>query len=105
MAGGVAFVLQLMLFREGLLVPIREVIWGLIGLSAILGLVLGVGRQRIGVVSRSSRKVEILVLEFAMLIQFHRLLPSSRCLRCQRRSSYRSAWTLPSTSSGECRSV
>jgi len=53
MAGGVAFVLQLMLFREGLLIPIRQVVWGLIGLAVILGLLLGVGRQRFGVVSCS----------------------------------------------------
>ncbi|KAL7417698.1 hypothetical protein BDY24DRAFT_99545 [Mrakia frigida] len=54
LAGGIAFVLQLMLFREGLLIPIREVIWGLVGLAAILGLVLGVWRQRVGVLSMSS---------------------------------------------------
>lgn len=51
--GGIALVLQVMLFHEGLLIPVLPVIWGLVGLMTVLGVLAGLWWQRIAIVSRS----------------------------------------------------
>lgn len=53
-SGMIALVLQAMLFKEGLLVPIVQVVWGLVGLATVLGVLAGLWWQRLAVVSALS---------------------------------------------------
>ena len=50
----IALVLQAMLFKEGLLVPIVQVVWGLVGLATVLGVLAGLWWQRLAEVSALS---------------------------------------------------
>ena len=46
-------ILQVMLFKEGQLVPVVQVVWGLVGLATVMGVLAGLWWQRVAVVSRT----------------------------------------------------